>query len=287
MRFSFFFQPFVSIAAAAFLAGSLLAAANPEALTLSAYLEQVRVKHDGVKGLALSSAGAAGRASEGSLLTSPSLFSTLQHSDDAKPTMAPTFMGTQTVADIFAVGVGKVTVRPFGEAVLQYPVDHHLRGESPALTLPSFIEAHPTLELSQALWRNWMGAETKAQVAMLEAQALALHYQDDFQIKWLIAQAEATYWRLASARESLEVEEESLDRAVKIRDWNARRAKLLLADRADLLQAQAGLEARKLELQTSATICALPPGLSTGCGASIRSRFPRSSRLSTRKSWPR
>jgi outer membrane protein TolC len=64
-------------------------------------------------------------------------------------------------------------------------------------------------------------------------------------------EAEITYWRLALARQSVRISVDALIRAQRIHEWNARRARLSLGDRADTLQAEALLEIRKLELQAA------------------------------------
>lgn len=240
---------------------ALAAAAAPsEVLTLDVYLSQVREKHEGLKALALTSEAAMQRSSEKNLLTAPSLFSNVQVASDAKPNMAPALLGTQTNNDNFSVGVSKLT--DFGlNAKLYYTLAYtDIEGMDPSIfqniglppqlfDSPRFYEARPTLEINQSLWRNGFGSETQAALKLLEAQARATSFDTSFKGKQLLAEAEGTYWRLVAARETVSIQQDSYERAKKLREWNARQTKLELADKADLLSAEAGLQSRGLELQ--------------------------------------
>jgi outer membrane protein TolC len=57
------------------------------------------------------------------------------------------------------------------------------------------------------------------------------------------------YWQLSLARARVVVQEQTLERAKKILDWAKRRVNNDLADKADLLQAEAAYEQRTLDLQ--------------------------------------
>ena len=114
-----------------------------------------------------------------------------------------------------------------------------------------FQDVAPQIELSQSLWRNFMGSEYEANEQAQLAQVQASRLNDQFTIKQLLIKAENTYWRLVFAEESLKVQKESLARAIKLRDWNSKRMRNNLVDEADYLQAEANLQARELEVENS------------------------------------
>lgn len=232
-----------------FAGNSTFAAAN---LTLDAYLAQVREKHEGVKSLEESSKGALLRANEGHLLVRPSLFANIQIANDKKPTSNPAFMGTETGFQGYSFGVQDQF--SFGLAAkLSYTVNYtDISGASSTfLPVPRFYEARPALELTQSLLRNGFGRETRSTVELSESAAKAQGYMDLFKMKSALAEAEGTYWSLALARELVTVQAESVERAKKIREWNAKRNRLELADKADLLQSEAGVQGRTLEHQAA------------------------------------
>lgn len=221
-----------------------------EVMSLSGYLNQVRDKHLGFQASQLVSQGASERVGEGRLLTSPSLFSQIGYLDDQKPTNNPAFLGNRTVFQNYSLGVAEQT--PFGlSAKLSYNITRtELYGVNTAFVpLPKFYNVVPSLELSQSLWRNGFGSETRAAVRVAEAQAKALGLSESLKSKVILAEAEGAYWRLAIARELVSVAKSGVERAQKIQDWSKRRASLALADKSDALQAEAGLQGKQLELQ--------------------------------------
>jgi outer membrane protein TolC len=221
-------------------------------LTLQDYIHQVKLNNDGIKGPQASSEGSGLRSKEGTLLLAPTAFITAQTSRDLRETLSSSFQGTQTSTAAYSLGLSKLTT--FGlQAKLSYNLHStSISGASPALvTQPEYYDARPTLEFTQSIWRNGFGREVRATQDLLEAQALVVSYAEGFRVTAALAQAEAAYWRLVIAREAVKVQRESLDRFTKMRDWNARRTNLNLTDRADLLQAEAGLQARKLDLKTA------------------------------------
>jgi outer membrane protein TolC len=115
----------------------------------------------------------------------------------------------------------------------------------------SFTTAGPQLTLTQSLWRNWFGEEVRATKLQLAALALAQRYSQSFQQSQILAEAEQAYWGLALAREQVSSAKEVLGLTEKSQNWSAKRERLQLADRADLIQANAALLQRRLAMQTS------------------------------------
>lgn len=232
--------------------GLSLAVASPKALTLEGYLTEVSQKNQELQALKLSSEGARLRVLEGGLLTRPALFAGIKLLDDKKPTANPNFQGTQTQGQEYSAGITEQF--PFGlNAKLSYTINHvEIAGALPTfLPIPNYYEARPQIELTQSFLRNGFGRETRAMRDLLEWSARTQSETDNFKAKAKLSEAEGTYWALALTREVVKVQGESLERAKKIREWNSKRARLELADRSDLLQSEAGLQARTLEYQTA------------------------------------
>jgi outer membrane protein TolC len=218
-----------------------------ERLTLDRFLQQVRSRNQGVQASQLIAEGSAQRADEAELQLAPTFFATGQVSHDAQPPRFPGLNYERLDSTGYQIGVSKLF--GFGlSAKLSYQLsDFNYVG----LPFGLKYEGRPALELTQSFWRNGFGAEVRAGQELARASALAQSYGQRFQTKVALAQAESLYWRLALARENVGIQKDALDRAQKIYDWNARRARLQLADRSDLLQAQAALEVRKLQQQAA------------------------------------
>lgn len=221
-------------------------------LSVDDYLAQVKKGNEGIQALMESSKAILSRQSEAHLLVRPNFFTNISFYNDAKPTAAPFFMGTRTLVDTYNFGFAQQT--PFGLAgKLYYQWTYtRIEGTQPGvLALPNFYEAKPVLELSQSLWKNGFGAETRSNIQIVESGTKAQGFADTFKLKAALAEAEGTFWRLAISRQVVKVQKESLDRAERLKDWNRKRVRNGLGDRSDELQAEANLQVRTLEYQTA------------------------------------
>ncbi len=226
------------------------AMALAQTLSLETYLQQVANQHQGLRGTIAASEGAALRANEADAMLAPNVFANVQQTVDEKPTANPAFQGDKSSVNTYTVGVGKQT--SFGlNAKVSYGTGYYaVDGANPQfLTEPKYHDARTTIEVSQPLWRNLFGRETRALQELSRSQALATSATENFKTRMTRMEAEMTYWRLVLARESVGVNRASLQRSERIREWSANRAKLELADKSDLLQAEAAVAGRNLELR--------------------------------------
>lgn len=230
----------------------IFGAETPAALlTLDQYREQVKAKNQAFQGSTLQSKGALERARQSDLTLSPSLFANLNYGRDSKLPQIPLYAYSRLDTGAYQVGLSQLT--NFGlQGRLFYDLDSTSfvganipEGQDFPLT---FFDAKPVLELTQSFWSNGFGRSTKANLELLTAQQLASSYGAQFQAKQTLLGAELVYWRLASAREAVQVQEDALLQAQAIYDWTSRRTKMNLADEGDSLQAMAALQARRLEL---------------------------------------
>lgn len=253
----------VSIIMSVFVAQGAVAQAPPAtpaaaapALSLDAYLDQVRSGNNNFVSAEKTKGAAELRKNEWKLSTTPSLFATAQYMEDKKES-GSTLQGDKLNQTLYTLGVRTQT--SFGlEGSLKYNYVNTALPDATA-TLPGgiklmdtqYITTGPVLELSQSLWRNGSGREVRAAQEASKAEIKAQEFNSSFQQKQILVEAESVYWRLALARESVATTKASFERATRLRDWNAQREKYELADRADLLQADAALLSRSLELQTA------------------------------------
>lgn len=104
------------------------------------------------------------------------------------------------------------------------------------------------LSLSQDLWRNGFGRQTylrrQSDQAELESRKLDLLLQR----QQLLNRLESAYWDLALVLKQRNIADENLKRSQQILDWTQKRVRLSAALDTDLLQAQALVSTRQLEL---------------------------------------
>lgn len=237
-----------------------------EAILLDHYLGQVKSSHGGVKGSIIGTQAGKLRSEEGDLILSPTAFAEFKYVSDAKYPQTAFLNYDNIITKTLAVGVKKQTT--FGlNASLSYnllstyynnPIsllNFGAAGGAGAntsnLVLYSYALAFPMLELKQNIWGNGFGRSTRAQVTQSEANALASSYQNSYQAKNIVVNAELAYWRLALARQVVQVQKEALDRGQKTYEYNARRARLQLGEQADVIQSEATVQLRELDLKTA------------------------------------
>ena len=229
------------------------APSSSQQLTLDQYLEQVKKSSPGVNASSLQIQGTEEASREGDLVYSPHLTFNGNYENDKRQVTNFLLTGTVTSGDNMTFGVDEQF--SFGlKANLSYNLTNTLTtGISPLLFPPGkfqFSMGQTELDLTQSLWKNGFGVETRASATLAEASSLASHYSEKFKLKQTLSQAETAYYRLAIAREAFHLQEEVLDRAKKILEWSDRRAKNQLADKSDMLQAKAAYQLRQLDLES-------------------------------------
>lgn len=221
-------------------------------LTLNDYLKQVEEKNQTMTASKLITEGADLKANEGKLLFRPSIFAQAQASIDKKPTTNRNAQGDETDFTFFTAGLTQ-QFRTGTSGKLSYSFSHtQINNASPAfLQVSDFHDGIATLELSQSLWRNIWGKETRATETLITSQSEANKHTENYKMKVTLSQAESLYWSLSQMRKIVKVQKENLERAQKIRTWNQNRLKNGLAESADFLQADANYKARDYELRNA------------------------------------
>lgn len=217
--------------------------------TLEAYLEDVKKNHDGYKASGAAADAALGKAADAEMAYAPNIFATIQSAVDKKEQVPAAMRGEQTDYTSFQAGVSQLT--RFGTAAkLYYTTSHtNIKGAGKAFVpQPEWYEGGPTLEVTHPLWKNANGHSVAKSVKMQSTQAEITQLTEMLKKKYTLAESEGFYWRLVLARENVRTCRENLERAKKIIDWNRRRVSSELADKADLIQAQALGEVREIEL---------------------------------------
>jgi outer membrane protein TolC len=232
---------------------ALNAFAQTGVLTLDEYLDQVRKGSQLFQAAQLSADAAGERATEFKLLTRPNLIAGVNYAHSHADT-GSTISGDDNTQKTYSLGIQETT--DFGlSAQLTYGMTENLSNggiSAPGLTVQSsYVTAGPQLTLTQSLWRNWFGEEIKATKLQIAAAALAQRFAQSFQQTQILADAEQAYWGLALAREQVKSAKEVLALTEKSQSWSAKRERLQLADRSDLLQANAALLQRRLALQAA------------------------------------
>jgi outer membrane protein TolC len=217
--------------------------------SLNDYLSEVRSKSPAYQALELTRSSTELRLDEPMLVGAPQLTAQIQAGADKTPPSNPA-AGDETKANAYSLGVSQLF--RFGlQAKLSYSLTYIdiLNASTAFIPQPQAHTGKLALEFSQPLIRNGFGREFRALIDAGAAQAQAQKAAEAAKLQGALIEAEAAYLRLALAQGTLQLQKESLERAEKIRNWIQNRVSSNLADRADLLQAEAGVQGRTLELR--------------------------------------
>jgi hypothetical protein len=218
-------------------------------VSLNQYLDQVKAKNGLYRGSEETSEGALHQSREADLAFTPQFFASAQTGVDSKIPSVPLFVYQEVDSQNYSVGVSQQF--SFGpELKLSYQADH-TNYVNPNITGfdQSFYDVRPVVELSMPLWKNGFGVGARAEQTRIRAQSENDSYTSLAQAKQTILDAETGYWRLAFARELLNIEQTALAQAKAIYDHVSKRAGMNLVDQSDSLQADAAYRSRQIEVR--------------------------------------
>ncbi|MBL7714026.1 MAG: TolC family protein [Bdellovibrionales bacterium] len=230
-----------------FLIPAAMAASN-EILRLEDFMNQVRAKNDAVKAATENREGSKARSADANLLFTPTLGFDLNAIDDRKRGLL--FPLNRQVLDTATLAISNQFSLTGTQLRAGYTLQNFEYYFASGATTKTYLGS-PFVEVRQPLWRNFLGSESRATRDLLQSDAMAKHYEETMRLKQSLTGAEGAYWRLAVARQWLKIQTKALERAKNILDHNEKKARLGLGDKADVYQATALHQARKLELQAA------------------------------------
>ncbi|MCB9092336.1 MAG: TolC family protein [Halobacteriovoraceae bacterium] len=223
-----------------------------EGLSLGQYLEKVKSDNDALNGIEIRVKAFKDIEAEADLLYSAQLNSSINYTNDQRPTTTSSFQGDQTNLGVGSVGVSKNNSYGTRFSVSYNIAKTEIKGASPTLVPQSkFYENYTKLEVSQSLLRNSFGSEYKNKENLIRNNANANRLNQEYRKQVLLSDAENIYYQLLIAEDSFRIQKESYSRAQSIESYTRSRYYQKLGDKTDYLQAKAALKQRELQLQVS------------------------------------
>jgi len=223
-----------------------------DSLDVGTYRQQVLGSNLQVIGQLATSQGAFERVHESELPVAWRAFANAQVTNDKEEPVIPIVLYDRLRTDIAQIGVSKDT--DFGlqsRVYYDYRRTSYINVNSPFAFNDTYYENRPVVELTQSFWGNGFGRGIRAQTLQIKATALAAQFSACYDARLTLVNAELAYWRLATAREAIKINQDALLAAQRIFEWSRKRTDLHLADEADALQATAALRVRELELKAA------------------------------------
>ncbi|MNL06188.1 Outer membrane efflux protein [compost metagenome] len=217
------------------------------ALTLNEYLESVKNQNLSYKGTTQQSEGAELLSREADLFFTPQLFAEANVGHNGKPNTPQ--MYDRVRSQSYLLGVSQQF--SFGlQSRLYYSMGRsEFVNASGAINPPQYWDASPQLELTMPLWGGGFGRTAQANQEATRQASLAEKWNTEGVSQNILIGAEATYWKVAAWQDVVRIQEQALTAAQNIYDYVSRKKRMNLGETADVVQAQALVEARTLELQ--------------------------------------
>lgn len=223
------------------------------ALTLSEFLNQVRSSHRGLTGAKKQADAASDKMEEANLLFRPSLFAQGTMASDGKQSNPAMLRYDRVEADRYSLGLAQqFSFGLQGKLHYQFARTKYVNSSLPGLGAPDeYYDVNPTLELSMPLWGNGFGRSSRAQQNLIIFGNRAEEYASKAQLTAYEIEAENAYWSLVAKREIVKTQERALNSAEGILSYVRKKSGMRLGEDSDVLQAEALVAARKLELRKS------------------------------------
>jgi len=222
---------------------------NSFALSLEEYLEQTKEQNLGYNSSQTSAQSSNLLSKKAFLLTSPNLFASAQTGFEKQNQAVSYVRYTKLKTENYSVGVEQDF--SFGlNGKFYYNVD---RNEYQNLTstyaTPLSYETNPVLKLTVPLWQGVFGDEIKAKRDLIYYSNQSDQFNSEAQSISFIVEAEKSYWRLVMTKKIIVISEDALEQSQKLLQNAIKKARMNLGEKADVLQAQADVESKKLQLK--------------------------------------
>lgn len=219
------------------------------ALTLNEYLDQVKNQSLSYKGTAQQSEGAELLAREADLFFTPQLFAEASIGSNGKPNTPSMYDRVRN--QNYLLGISQQFNFGLQSRVYYSATRSEFVNAGPAINPSQYWDATPVLELSMPLWGGGFGRTAQANQEATRQTSLAEKWSNEGLSLNTLVGAEATYWKVAAWQDVVRIQEQALKAAQDIYNYVSRKKKMNLGEQADVVQAQALLEARTLELQVA------------------------------------
>lgn len=215
-------------------------------LTLDQYLQQVKESSSQFRSLELNQKAYLDAASEGSLVLWPQLKMNVHKRDSD-------FVSSTNPQPMLNAWGGRLELSERSPWGLDLKFSSSWERQTFGGTFadnPYHLITHRG-EVSADLTQNFLGQQVRALSSQLRLAQEQLAALTDAQLRGLLKQAESLYYQCAAAQRISLRQQESLQRAQKLLDWNRRKNRLQLSDESSLRQAESNLARRRAALQVA------------------------------------
>ena len=218
-------------------------------LSLPEYLQEVQVKNGTYRSSVELREASKQIGREADLIFSPSFFTNVEAKRDEKQGYGSLY--NKTESQTYFSGISQSS-RYGLQSKLYYSFDD--TKYSSVTSSNRYSDASPVVELSLPVWKNGFGRSDRANEDVTRAQSEQDAWNAENERKVLLINAEISYWKLAVMRELVDIQKSGVEASQAIYDYDTKQAEMNLSDKADVLQAKANLESKRLDLKAAQDI---------------------------------
>lgn len=227
------------------------ASASTSTMNLQDFLRAVESNHKSVQALEEAKKAAKLAQEAGDIELVPVLTADAGLINDKNPLgQFAAFGASETKTSSYSLGLAKKFSTGTGVSITAstFEIENSALANPAVARFQKFGAGSLGLGLSQSLWKDFFGNATRLRQERQEVATAVSTGTFDMQKQMLLVGAEAAYWNYIFSIENLKIGKASLERAKRIAAWTQRRVNDGISDRADLLQVQALVAARTLQL---------------------------------------
>ncbi|MFH0754593.1 MAG: TolC family protein [Candidatus Omnitrophota bacterium] len=215
-------------------------------LSLQEYLQQVQSKNGTYRGSVELREASRQIGREADLIFSPSLFANVEAKSDEKQSYGSLY--NKTESQTYSSGIIQTSSCGL-QSKLYYSFDE--TKYSSVTGSNKYSDGSPVVEFSLPVWKNGFGRSDRAKEEATRAQSEQDSWNAENERKILLVNAEISYWKLAVMRELMDIQKSGVEASQAIYDYDMKQAEMNLTDKADVLQAKANLESKRLDLKAA------------------------------------
>ncbi len=215
-------------------------------LSLPEYLQEVQVKNGTYRSSVELREAARQIGREADLIFSPSFFTHVEAKRDERQGYGSLY--NKTESQTYSSGISQISSCGL-QSKLYYAFDD--TKYSSVTGSNKYSDASPVVELSLPVWKNGFGRSDRANEDATRARSEQDSWNAENDRKTFLVNAEINYWKLAVMRELADIQKSGVEASQAIYDYDAKQAEMNLIDKADVLQAKANLESKRLDLKAA------------------------------------
>ncbi len=229
---------------------TILAASSSYALSIDQYLGQVKGENGEYNAADQRDQAYELLKKKAKLVTAPNFFASAETGYNEQITALPFFRYNRVATQNYSAGITQNSA--FGvNSTFTYAfnkIAYNGLATTNELATNNY-QTRPVIAVTVPLLQNRFGSLTRATRDSIEQQNEALKYGAQSALLTTIIAAEQGYWNLSAMKKIVEIQQLAASQAQKILDYVKKKESMNLGETADVLQARALVETKKLELR--------------------------------------